>query len=113
PPGFDAMDLKHLLCKVEPDGGNCSHGRPSMVICHQRSLYGTSMPYEAPSTSSRAVVASTRRRSLLYPLRRRSLPPRARSGCPLRHLHPLLSSVRTPNRQDDPKAVEECDEVAK
>jgi hypothetical protein len=26
-----------------------------MVIRHQRSLYGASMPYEAPSTSSRAV----------------------------------------------------------
>jgi hypothetical protein len=21
--GIDAVDLKHLLCKVEPDGGNC------------------------------------------------------------------------------------------
>src|SRR5262245_1348044 len=26
--GFDAVDLEHLLCKIEPDGGNCCHGRP-------------------------------------------------------------------------------------
>src|SRR5262245_28275728 len=51
---IDAVDLEHLLCKVEPDGGNCCHGRPSLVIRLQRSLYGTSMPSEAPSTSSRA-----------------------------------------------------------
>src|SRR5262245_64481382 len=49
---IDAVDLEHLLCKVEPDGGNCRHGRPSLVIRLQRSLYGTSMPCEAPSTSS-------------------------------------------------------------
>src|SRR5262245_3305913 len=47
-----AVDLEYLLCKVEPDGANCWHGRPSLVIRHQRSLYGTSMPCEAPSTSS-------------------------------------------------------------
>src|SRR5262247_1992115 len=52
---IDAVDLEHLLCKVEPDGGNCCHGRPSLVIRLQRSLYGTSMPCEAPSTSSRTV----------------------------------------------------------
>src|SRR5262245_39151332 len=52
--GIDAVDLEHLLCKVEPDGGNSCHGRPSLVIRLQRSLYGTSMPCEAPSTSSGA-----------------------------------------------------------
>ena len=31
----------------------------------------------------------------------------------LQHQHTLASSVRTPNREDDPKAVKECDEVAK
>src|SRR5262249_4138291 len=51
---IDAVDLEHLLCKVEPDSGNCAHGRPSLVIRLQRSLYGTSMPCEAPSTSSTA-----------------------------------------------------------
>src|SRR5215510_1756412 len=30
----------------------------SLVIRHQRSLYGTSMPSEAPSTSSRTVLAA-------------------------------------------------------
>ena len=30
--GIDAVDLEHLLCKVDPDGGNCWHGRPSLVI---------------------------------------------------------------------------------
>ena len=34
------------------------------------------------------------------------------SGRPLQHLHTLGSSVRTPNREDDPKAVKECYEVA-
>src|SRR5262245_3570675 len=53
--GIDAVDLEHLLCKVDPDGGNCRHGRPSLVIRLQRSLYGTSMPCEAPSTSSTMV----------------------------------------------------------
>src|SRR5262245_56921533 len=47
-----AVDLKHLLCKVEPDGGNSCHGRPSLVIRRQRSLYGTLMPCDEPSTSS-------------------------------------------------------------
>src|SRR5262249_24493183 len=55
--GIHAMDLEHLLCKVEPDGGNSCHGRPSLVIRRQRSLYGTLMPREAPSTSSKAVVS--------------------------------------------------------
>src|SRR5262249_55038674 len=50
--GIDAVDLEHLLCKVESDGGNSRYGRPSLVIRLQRSLYGTSMPCEAPSTSS-------------------------------------------------------------
>src|SRR5262245_26158560 len=39
--GIDAVDLEHLLCKIEPDGGKCCHGRPPLVIRHQRSLYGT------------------------------------------------------------------------
>jgi len=26
--GIDAVDLEHLLCNIDPDGGNCSHGRP-------------------------------------------------------------------------------------
>src|SRR5262245_10497721 len=60
---IDAVDLEHLLCKVEPDGGNCRHGRLLLVIRLQRSLYGTSMPCEAPSTSSRAVL----RTQLLLP----------------------------------------------
>src|SRR5262249_35610420 len=69
---IDAMHLEHLLCKVEPDGGNCRHGRPSLVIRRQRSLYGTSMSCEAPSTSS---IATIERRSVLVrchdsPLRR-------------------------------------------
>src|SRR5262249_50659871 len=50
--GIDPVHLEHLLCKVEPDGGISGHGRPSLVIRLQRSLYGTSMPCEAPSTSS-------------------------------------------------------------
>ena len=50
------VDLEHLLCKVEPDGGNSCHGRPSLVIRLQRSLYGTLMPCEAPSTSSKVLV---------------------------------------------------------
>src|SRR5215831_14659269 len=50
--GIDAVDLEYLLCKIEPDGGNCCHGRPPLVIRHQRSLYGISMPRGAPSTSS-------------------------------------------------------------
>jgi len=53
---IDAVDLEHLLCKVDPDGGNCCHGRPTLVIRLQRSLYGTSMPCEAPSTSSKRAV---------------------------------------------------------
>jgi hypothetical protein len=53
--GIDAVDLEDLLCKVEPNGGNHFHGRPPLVIRHQRSLYGTQMPRGAPSTSSRAV----------------------------------------------------------
>jgi hypothetical protein len=48
--------LEHLLCKVEPDGGNCCHGRPPLVIRLQRSLYGTQMPRGAPSTSSNAIA---------------------------------------------------------
>src|SRR5262249_44733752 len=56
--GIDAVDLEHLLCKVEPDAGNSCHGRPSLVIRLQRSLYGTSMPCEAPSTSSNATPTS-------------------------------------------------------
>src|SRR3981081_146669 len=50
--GIDAVDLEDLLCKVEPDGGNYCHGRPPLVIRHQRSLYGPQMPRGAPSTSS-------------------------------------------------------------
>src|SRR6185295_17057150 len=42
--GIDAVDLEHLLCKVDTDGGNSCHGRPSLVIRLQRSLYGTLMP---------------------------------------------------------------------
>jgi hypothetical protein len=53
---IDAMHLEHLLCKVEPDGGNCRHGRLFLVIRRRRSLYGTSMPCEAPSTSSLATI---------------------------------------------------------
>src|SRR5262249_9447988 len=34
--GIDAVDLEYLLCKIEPDGGNCCHGRPPLVIRHQR-----------------------------------------------------------------------------
>src|SRR5215468_11564155 len=56
--GIDAVDLEHLLCKVDPDGGNSCHGRPSLVIRLQRSLYGTSMPCEAPSTSSSSAPTS-------------------------------------------------------
>src|SRR5262245_20263815 len=65
--GIHAVDLEHLLCKVEPDGGNCSRGRPSLVIRLQRSLYGTLMPCAAPSTSSRAGIASTLSESLVPP----------------------------------------------
>src|SRR5258705_9194079 len=32
--GIDAVDLEHLLCKVDADGGNCSHGRPSLMIVY-------------------------------------------------------------------------------
>src|SRR5215470_18769325 len=62
-----AVDLKHLLCKVEPDGGNSCHGRPSLVIRRQRSLYGTLMPCEAPSTSSKAGVRWRFRARLFHP----------------------------------------------
>src|SRR5262249_30861455 len=74
--GIDAVDLEHLLCKVEPDGGNSCHGRPSLVIRLQRSLYGTSMPCEAPSTSSNA-----RRGKRLQKECFETCPDDRRSGC--------------------------------
>jgi hypothetical protein len=45
--GIDAVHLQHLLCMVEPDGGNCRHGWPYLVIRLQRSL---SMPCESTSS---------------------------------------------------------------
>src|SRR5262249_29782757 len=59
--GIDAVDLEYLLCKVEPDGGNCSHGRPSLVIRLQQSLSGPWMPCEAPPPSSRMARSATDR----------------------------------------------------
>src|SRR5262245_60745366 len=55
---IDTVDLEHLLRKIESNAGNCCPGRPSMVIPLQRSLYGTSMPCEAPLTSSGSVTAA-------------------------------------------------------
>src|SRR5262245_40347157 len=77
--GTDRLDLSYK----HNQGCTCRHGQPpvslvwntffarsspmlvivvmdgsSLVIRHQRSLYGTSMPSEAPSTSSRTVLAA-------------------------------------------------------
>src|SRR5262249_47392309 len=70
-----AVDLEHLLCKVEPNGGNCSHGRPSLVIRLQRSLYGTLMPCEAPPTSSNAIAMRTLLLDILLDHRQRCAAP--------------------------------------
>src|SRR5262249_23020723 len=54
---IDAVDLEYLLCKVEPNGGDCWRGRPPLVIRHQRSLCGTQMPRGVSSTSSNSAAA--------------------------------------------------------
>src|SRR5262245_37825427 len=88
--GIDAVDLEHLLCKVNPDGGNSCHGRPSLVIRLQRSLYGTLMPCEAPSTSSRMAIHQS------------AMPSRKAIGTPTRSTGPAsgaTSSRMTARRQ--------------
>src|SRR5262245_57222838 len=56
--GIDAVDLEHLLCKVEPDGGNCRHGRPSLVIRFNdhstalRCLLRRRPPHQGPTNHS-------------------------------------------------------------
>src|SRR5262245_34423910 len=52
------VDLEHLLCKVEPDGGNSRHGRPSLVIRFNdhstalRCLLRRRPPHQGPTNHS-------------------------------------------------------------